>query len=196
MLRSRVAPPLKECSSVSNDPVCSLHVSLQGSEVPAQAQRAEIPRRQSFEHFDLFLSFLIVPTAILAYVIVKAPQFKFLIWLGHITSDPALGYGLRILGKQEIRKMGGMRNLMPDLQKLKEQTLVEITGGKVVAPTLIVWGYNDPSAPVSLCFKLFEIVARGTARSQLHILNRAGHYCYREHPNEFNSLLSSFIQLS
>ncbi len=98
--------------------------------------------------------------------------------------------------KQEIRKMGGMRNLMPDLRKLKEQTLVEITGGKVVAPTLIVWGYNDPSAPVSLCFKLFEIVARGTARSQLHILNRAGHYCYREHPNEFNSLLSSFIQLS
>lgn len=98
--------------------------------------------------------------------------------------------------KQEIREMGGMRNLMPDLKKLKEQTLEGMAEGKLKAPTLIVWGYNDPSAPVPLSFKLFEIVARGTAASQLHIFNRAGHYCFREHANDFNSVAINFIRQS
>ena len=80
------------------------------------------------------------------------------------------------------------------LDEQKEETLAWIKEGRLKSPTLLVWGFNDPSALVSGGYALFEIVASGTPRSQLHVFNRAGHYSYREHPGDFVRVVTSFIQ--
>lgn len=80
---------------------------------------------------------------------------------------------------------------------VKEETLAMIKAGRLKAPTLIVWGFNDLSAPYKLGIELVKTifpVARQMTRFQ--IFNRAAHYVYREHPEEVNRLLVDFIQNS
>ena len=76
----------------------------------------------------------------------------------------------------------------------KEETLRWLQEGRLKIPTLLLWGYNDPTAPLSKGHALFELVAHSTPRSQMHIFNQAGHFSYREHPKEFNEVVRGFIQ--
>ncbi|MFI5420265.1 MAG: alpha/beta fold hydrolase [Nitrososphaerales archaeon] len=84
-------------------------------------------------------------------------------------------------------------NVLSDLVQLKRDTLAQIESRKLKAPTLIVWGNNDPSAPVSLSHRLFEIVSKSVSNCQLHIFNRAGHYSFREKASDFNLLTMNFF---
>jgi 2-hydroxy-6-oxonona-2,4-dienedioate hydrolase len=86
------------------------------------------------------------------------------------------------------------RNQIPDLKLLKGNTLKEIDSGKLKVPALIVWGYNDPSAPVTLGYRLFEIISKSVLKSQLHVFNKAGHYVFREQASGFNQVLANFLQ--
>ncbi len=52
------------------------------------------------------------------------------------------------------------------------------------APTLIVWGFNDPTAPYTLGVDLMEQVSKVVDRTELHIINQSGHLVYAEHPGE------------
>ncbi|MCY4489303.1 MAG: alpha/beta hydrolase [Deltaproteobacteria bacterium] len=75
----------------------------------------------------------------------------------------------------------------------KEETLGWIRDRGLQRPTLLVWGYNDPTATLAQGLRLFELLAMRERRSQMHIINRAGHFSYREHPREFNEVLRGFI---
>ena len=59
---------------------------------------------------------------------------------------------------------------------------------------LLVWGYNDPTAPVPMGLRYYHMIAQKTARVQMHILNEAGHFSYRERPEEFNRVIVDFIE--
>ena len=61
------------------------------------------------------------------------------------------------------------------------------------APTLIVWGYNDPTAPYKLGVDLMETVSKVVDRTELHIINKSGHLVYAEHPERVTELISSFV---
>ena len=37
-------------------------------------------------------------------------------------------------------------------------------------------------------------IAKKTARVQMHIFNEAGHFSYRERPDEFNRVIAEFIE--
>jgi pimeloyl-ACP methyl ester carboxylesterase len=80
----------------------------------------------------------------------------------------------------------------PGLDRLRAATLEQIERDGLQAPTLVVWGANDPSAPLPLATSLFETVAAATARAELHVFARAGHYVFREHPEAFAALLRAF----
>ncbi len=97
---------------------------------------------------------------------------------------------------ESIEKMARLTSavLLPHLSKQKEETLRWIREGRLKTPTLLVWGKNDPSAVISGGLALFDIVAASTKRAQMHILNRAGHYSYREHPRDFARVVTTFIQ--
>ena len=81
-----------------------------------------------------------------------------------------------------------------DLSRVKKETLEAIKAGHLKTPTLIIWGYNDPSAPVQLAMSLFEIMSQSNMDAHLHILNRAGHYVFREQAQAFNNLVTAFIR--
>jgi pimeloyl-ACP methyl ester carboxylesterase len=56
-------------------------------------------------------------------------------------------------------------------------------------PTLIVHGQDDQLIPPSEA----EIMAAGIKGSQIHLIANAGHLPNLEQPEEFNSILSSFL---
>lgn len=85
---------------------------------------------------------------------------------------------------------------LPSLSRQKDETLGWIKEGKFKVPTLLVWGYNDPSATIDRGHDLFEIVTSSAARAQMHIFNQAGHYSYREHPQDFVRVIIDFIEAS
>lgn len=85
---------------------------------------------------------------------------------------------------------------VPDLEVHKDETLGWIRAGKLKAPTLLVWGKNDPSAMLEGGLELFDLVANSVPDAQMHIFNQAGHYCYREHPEAFANVVTTFIKSS
>lgn len=83
---------------------------------------------------------------------------------------------------------------LPGLEKQKDETLAWIKAANLKTPTLLVWGKNDPSAVLAGGLELFEIVSGSTPKTQMHIFNQAGHYCYREHPKAFAEAVMAFIR--
>ena len=75
----------------------------------------------------------------------------------------------------------------------KEETLGWIRERGMGKPTLLVWGYNDPTATLAQGMRLFELLCMRERRSRMHIINEAGHFSFREHPKEFNEVLRGFI---
>ena len=61
-------------------------------------------------------------------------------------------------------------------------------------PTQLIWGYNDPTAPISMGRALYDLIAARERRAHFNIFNEAGHFTYREHPIEFNACLHAFIE--
>lgn len=81
---------------------------------------------------------------------------------------------------------------MPSIIEMRKRNLAEIDERGIPFPTLVVWGAHDPSAPVPLAYALFGRIAALTDEAELHVLGRAGHYSYREHPEAFVRLLNAF----
>ena len=79
------------------------------------------------------------------------------------------------------------------MYKAKFETLDRINKGMLKAPTLIVWGFNDPTAPYKLGVDLMEQVSKVVDRTELHIINKSGHLVYAEHPEKVAGLISSFV---
>ena len=90
-----------------------------------------------------------------------------------------------------------MQRLRPQfldsVERIKKETLDSIARGDLKTPTLIVWGYNDPSAPLEVGLDLLKIFAPSVAETQFHIFNQAGHYAFREEADAFNRLVTHFI---
>jgi 2-hydroxy-6-oxo-6-(2'-carboxyphenyl)-hexa-2,4-dienoate hydrolase len=76
----------------------------------------------------------------------------------------------------------------------KEETLNWIIQGRLTQPTLLVWGYNDPTAELKRGQMHFELIADANPNSEMHIINRAGHFCYREQPETFNQVIKGFVE--
>ena len=84
--------------------------------------------------------------------------------------------------------------LLPEIRSKKYETLDLIKAGRLKAPTLIVWGLNDPSASVKLGLDLLQLIGPVVDRTQLHVFNHAGHYLFREYPEELHSLIVNFVK--
>jgi 2-hydroxy-6-oxonona-2,4-dienedioate hydrolase len=80
-----------------------------------------------------------------------------------------------------------------DLLFDREQLLSRLAAHGVARPVLVVWGYDDPVAPVDQSYHLYRILAQHQQRSHLHILNQAGHYSFRERPVEFDRVITEFV---
>ena len=63
---------------------------------------------------------------------------------------------------------------------------------RIDVPTLLIWGANDRSAPLPKGLELFERIALKTPESELHLLNGAGHYTFRDQYEAFNQVVRDF----
>jgi 2-hydroxy-6-oxonona-2,4-dienedioate hydrolase len=79
------------------------------------------------------------------------------------------------------------------LVKQKAETFDIIRNRGMRKPTLVIWSFNDPTAVLERGQALFAMIADKEPRAQMHIINKAGHFNYREHPKEFNAVLQSWI---
>jgi len=96
------------------------------------------------------------------------------------------------LAKEKMKRLKDTV-FIPDLKIRKADALQKIQAGNLKVPSLVVWGMNDPSAPMQLGIDLFKMMSAGAEHNQFHVFDRCGHYSFREHPNSFNSLLVQFI---
>lgn len=55
------------------------------------------------------------------------------------------------------------------------------------------WGVNDPAAKLQRELALFDILAAKNTKVRMIIQNNAGHFMYREYPEQFNQDLIGFI---
>ena len=80
------------------------------------------------------------------------------------------------------------------LYEVKDETLDRIRAGHLKTPTLIIWGFTDPSATYPLAIDLYELISRSVKRSELHFFNRSSHFPYHQYPREVTDLMVNFIE--
>lgn len=66
--------------------------------------------------------------------------------------------------------------------------------GILQVPVLLYWGRNDPLATIQNGWALFEALGEKNPSVRMIIVNNAGHYHFREYPEEFNHNVVGFIR--
>lgn len=61
-------------------------------------------------------------------------------------------------------------------------------------PTLLVWARDDPTHSLERSMALYDVLAEHNPSVQTLIMNDAGHYAFREKPDEFNFAVIRFVQ--
>jgi len=117
----------------------------------------------------------------------------------HMTDDfLEQSYGVESLQKtrENRNKMVQLMEslFLPHLNSRKKETIETIKSGGLRQPTLIIWGMNDPSAPLELGIDLFRLIATKNEKTQLNVLNHAGHYSFREQAVSFNNVVTVFLK--
>ena len=117
----------------------------------------------------------------------------------HVTDDyvdTAFFMQTQPKAQETERKMqsGLMKPWLEGLNRQKEESLQWIKDGRLTMPTLVYWGANDPAAILPQGLALFELVREHSPRAHMHVINHAGHFNYREYPEEWNRVVTNFIQ--
>ncbi len=99
----------------------------------------------------------------------------------------------RVSVQKMVQEEAGARYFLPELAKQKRETLGWLREGRLQRPTQIVWAQNDPTVAVEGGFDVFDMISAHNRRTTLNIINHAGHFSYREHPDRFNALLAGFV---
>lgn len=84
---------------------------------------------------------------------------------------------------------------VPDHKRLRQEVLDSITAGALAdLPVSVMWGYDDPSAPLSIGYALLDVLAPHIDWTEFHIINQSGHYVYREHPEVAAGIMIDFVE--
>ena len=113
-------------------------------------------------------------------------------WVKAVLEILALPKYRESVQKVEDEKLG-IKLFLPELAREKRETLQWLEEGRLQRPAQVVWGFNDRTATIERGIELFRMIARHERRAQLHVINQAGHFPFREHPARFNALLARFV---
>jgi len=115
-------------------------------------------------------------------------------FIDHLLQIAALPKSKEAAAKMEA---GLKDRFKTDLMASQRETYESIVAGRLKAPTLIVWGADDPAAPLeSAGLDVMRLIFRAVPKSQMCVLNRAGHFCFREQPEAFAAAVTDFIKLN
>jgi len=100
--------------------------------------------------------------------------------------------------QESVRKMTleqlGSKLFAPELAREKRETLQWINEGRLQRPVQVVWGFDDRTAAIDYGIQLYQMLARHERRALLHVINQAGHFPFREHPERFNALMRRWVE--
>lgn len=96
---------------------------------------------------------------------------------------------------EKLIKDKGTMDVLPDLRNKRRIVQNLIKSGNLKQPTLLFWGYNDPSALFERGVNLYKMIAKYNPETKMYLVNEAGHYSFREHPKEFNEVFLTFARL-
>jgi 2-hydroxy-6-oxonona-2,4-dienedioate hydrolase len=82
----------------------------------------------------------------------------------------------------------------PSLAAWRAAHLAAIDAQGIRPPTLVMWGYEDRSAPRHQGIRLFERIAATTPGAEFSLLTGAGHYVFRDRPDAFVRIVAGFCQ--
>ena len=99
--------------------------------------------------------------------------------------------------QESIRKMGKERLASklfgPGQARDKRETLQWLSEGRLQRPIQIIWGFNDRTVVIDRGVELFQLIAAHESRAQFHVVNKAGHFPFREQAQSFNALVAQFV---
>lgn len=113
-------------------------------------------------------------------------------WLGamvEIGASAKFQEGVRRMEDDGLK----VRLFLPGLARDKMEMFGWLRDRGIKRPTLLLWGYNDPTATLDQGRALYDLLAARERRAQFHVFNQSGHFTYREHPGAFNACLGAFI---
>ena len=82
---------------------------------------------------------------------------------------------------------------LPGIVDGRDEMYAKIETDGFRRPVLLIWGYNDPTAPLAMGLRYYHMIAQKQPRTSLHVFNQAGHFSFRERPEEFNRVVSEFV---
>lgn len=65
--------------------------------------------------------------------------------------------------------------------------------GVLQVPVLLYWGANDPSAALANGRALHDLIAEKNPHVQMIVVDKAGHFAFREYPEDFVAKVTNFI---
>jgi pimeloyl-ACP methyl ester carboxylesterase len=80
------------------------------------------------------------------------------------------------------------------LRRDREAMFTRLQQEGLLRPVMLIWGFDDPIAPMDMGYRLQNLLALHQPRAHLSIINKAGHFCQRERPAEINRVLTEFFQ--
>jgi 2-hydroxy-6-oxonona-2,4-dienedioate hydrolase len=83
---------------------------------------------------------------------------------------------------------------LPGLARDKRETLAWLEEGRLQRPTQIIWGRTDRTAVLQRGHELFALVSAHERRTAFSVVDKCGHFPYREHPRWFNDTVGRFIE--
>lgn len=116
----------------------------------------------------------------------------------HVTDDYVdAGYFMETLPKsvETKKKMEsiGSETWRKSMVGHKAESLQWLKEGRLQKPILMCWAADDPTAILEQGVQLYQIIRQSNDLTRMYIVNRGGHFHYREYPEEFNNVVTNFI---
>ncbi|NKB22154.1 MAG: alpha/beta fold hydrolase [Alphaproteobacteria bacterium] len=113
-------------------------------------------------------------------------------WLDAVSEVAALSKSIEAHQKMTI---GGLskKQFMPRLAEDRSRIFSDLRDKGIKCPTLVMWGKDDPTAVLAQGEIIYDLIAAHQPRTEMAVLNHAGHFCFREQPQAFNARLMGFI---
>ena len=96
-----------------------------------------------------------------------------------------------------VRKMASegleKRLFLPELARQRMESQRWILERGIPCPTLVAWGWNDPTADPVNGRLLIEMLMQKQRDTEVRFFNRAGHFVFREHPRAFALMLQHYV---
>ena len=83
---------------------------------------------------------------------------------------------------------------LPRLRADRDRMFARLAQEPLLRPVALIWGRGDPFAGLDHAYEAYGAFARHELRCELHAVNGAGHYAFREMPAVVHRMIANFVE--